>query len=780
MAVIRPITPTKKITEVQVLRNRQRTWLTNDEKFEILAACVKIGFHIAPITYIAPGGVCSCGRHLWSKEKKPCGKAGKHPIYKGWEKDCITTTEELKKQLPKNKPNNWCCSLGKRSGVWVLDVDPRNDGDKKLAAYEAQHGPLPKTLTATTGGGGKHIIFRYPTDGRSIKNDSGGKKLGLGLDVKSDGGLIVISPSRHQSGNLYKFDAMPGTVEIVDAPAWLLDLVCDKEETAKIWTPEEIEAFKKQHQESYDLGGHGQKYVYAALNKEVDRVLACREGSRNDTLNKAAHALARYFHTGLIYESDVYSALLDAAQAIGLDISEADATIKSGFSAGIKKPKSPPDPDEYYRKKQAERKAARELQKTAEPVVFEMSQSEIAEFDRHFGAAMDRELELQKLPNYKELCEEEARRQREEQERIDEGNRQRTPEPEPHPPVPLDPIKWHRCHECDPETAHRHCPKCATEKLGVTRPRPVDSPCTRGGRYLVQSTEKGKEGRLAKFQPKCGMWGCYKCGYDNECDHLAHYMLIAQDMNDSYETPIIHLPDYHIENPKTARVGIQNGVWKATVHEDHRRKYANKLSKMGVYYIIDYVGDDKYSVYCFLPAGIDENRLDYSTGRAEISAEKITFRQFDQEHRMHLSNFGRFIKLQKSLWDLCDKPFGARKRHNAVTYCKALRMPRRMVSTGKNRLVGAIMLNEEEILKVCEEMGADTYRGDTRKIDLSHKRGLTQYLIEFIRYDLKDACDETIQRFIDRLTGKDKIVEPAYDAYEYTAGSSCLQYPLVT
>lgn len=749
--------------------NRPKTWITAEERLKMLASYAAASLRLVPLNYLLKNGKCSCG--------KDCGAPGKHPIYRGWQQpeNQITDVEKLRKTLRKHPLCNWGAPTGEASGYFVLDIDAKSDGYSNVKKLEEEHGQLPSTLTATTGGGGKHYFFKWPA-GRRVRNSAG--DIAPGIDVRGDRGQVAISPSKHKSGNRYKFDNEPGTIEIAEAPAWLLDLVCkeDKELQPSALTPEQIESFKQQHRQFGVLSSSARRYVEAALDKEVENVLSAAEGRRNKTLNSAAFNLGRYVASGFLGEHDVYAALLGAADAIGLERSSSDATIKSGLAGGQKRPKTPPDPDNYRRKP-----AATSGPESAEPVVFQMSEAEVAAFDRKFGEALDRELELQKLPNYKELCEEEARRQREEQERIDAGNRQRTPEPEPHPPMPLDPIKWHRCHECDPETAHRHCPKCATEKLGVTRPRPVDSPCTRGGRYLVQSTEKGKEGRLAKFQPKCGMWGCYKCGYDNECDHLAHYMLIAQDMNDSYETPVIHLPDYHIENPKTARVDIQNGVWKATVHEDHRRKYANKLSKMGVYYIIDYAGNDKYSVYCFLPVGmIDESRLNYSSKSVEIIAEKITFRQFDAEHRTHLSNAGRFIKLQKSLWDLCDKPFGARKRHNAVTYCKALRMPRRMVSTGKNRLVGAIMLNEEEILKVCDEMGAETYRGDTRKIDLSHRRGLTQYLIEFIRYDLKDACNETIKRFIDRLTGKDKVVEPAYDAYEYAAGSSCLQYPLVT
>ena len=48
---------------------------------------------------------------------------------------------------------------GKGSGLAVLDVDPRHGGDDSLAALEREHGALPHTIEAITGGGGRHVYF---------------------------------------------------------------------------------------------------------------------------------------------------------------------------------------------------------------------------------------------------------------------------------------------------------------------------------------------------------------------------------------------------------------------------------------------------------------------------------------------------------------------------------------------------------------------------------------------------------------------------------------------
>src|SRR5450755_3520011 len=53
---------------------------------------------------------------------------------------------------------NWAVALGKRSGIVVVDIDPRNGSSNGLVAN------LPATLTVATGGGGTHLYYKYPAD----------------------------------------------------------------------------------------------------------------------------------------------------------------------------------------------------------------------------------------------------------------------------------------------------------------------------------------------------------------------------------------------------------------------------------------------------------------------------------------------------------------------------------------------------------------------------------------------------------------------------------------
>jgi len=114
---------------------------------------------------------------------------------------------------------------GAPSGFWVLDIDPRNGGDIELQAQLDLLKPDDRangihTLAQRTGGGGLHYLFALD---ERVRNG----KLGQGIDVKRDGGYIVVEPSRTQAG--YAFDDWePFTGQLpplLPAPEWLMALL---------------------------------------------------------------------------------------------------------------------------------------------------------------------------------------------------------------------------------------------------------------------------------------------------------------------------------------------------------------------------------------------------------------------------------------------------------------------------------------------------------------------------------------------------------------------------
>jgi hypothetical protein len=87
---------------------------------------------------------------------------------------------------------------GRVSGVVVVDVDLRHGGPDSVTAAEAAHGPLPRTVEAATGGGGRHLYYAHP--GGTVANRVA---IRPGIDVRGDGGCVVAPPSLHSSGRRY-------------------------------------------------------------------------------------------------------------------------------------------------------------------------------------------------------------------------------------------------------------------------------------------------------------------------------------------------------------------------------------------------------------------------------------------------------------------------------------------------------------------------------------------------------------------------------------------------
>lgn len=115
----------------------------------------------------------------------------------------------------KYQDHNVGIATGAASGFIVIDIDDEA-GMTEWQQYGDEHG-TPLTLTAATGGGGLHVLFRHP--GIPITNRSPFKH----IHIRGDGGYIVAPPSIHPSGNDYRW--VDESVEIADCPQWLLELL---------------------------------------------------------------------------------------------------------------------------------------------------------------------------------------------------------------------------------------------------------------------------------------------------------------------------------------------------------------------------------------------------------------------------------------------------------------------------------------------------------------------------------------------------------------------------
>lgn len=107
---------------------------------------------------------------------------------------------------------------GRISGIIVLDIDPRHGGDIAIANLERLGADFPVTVEARTGGGGRHLFFRHP--GYVLHNRVGFE---AGVDIRGDGGVIVVPPSIHASGRRYEWRSGRSPDDIAPArlPGWL-------------------------------------------------------------------------------------------------------------------------------------------------------------------------------------------------------------------------------------------------------------------------------------------------------------------------------------------------------------------------------------------------------------------------------------------------------------------------------------------------------------------------------------------------------------------------------
>jgi hypothetical protein len=168
----------------------------------------------------------------------PIRPGTKAPALKGWQRCATRNPAAIATWW-----NRWPAAgigwpMGPHAGVFDLDVD-RDQGEASLVALETTYGTLPTdTPCQITGSGdGRQILFSWP-HGRTIKNSE--SKLAPKIDVRGDGGYIVLPPSPHPSGGCYRWvpGCEPWEIPFAPAPQWLLDLLDPpKGQTAATVTP---------------------------------------------------------------------------------------------------------------------------------------------------------------------------------------------------------------------------------------------------------------------------------------------------------------------------------------------------------------------------------------------------------------------------------------------------------------------------------------------------------------------------------------------------------------
>ena len=241
---------------------------------------------------------------------------GKVPLTKRGLYDATTDEEQIRRWWLKWPEANVAMPTGEASGVVVIDGDGADGiaNAKKLLSEDAL-----VALQVVTGGGGRHNFFQHPGAGRSVPNSAG--RLAPAVDVRGDGGYVVLPPSRTEGS--YRWANPDG-----DRMRWRWDTSDAQENGAVVLG--ELRAVEVED-------------PTAAVKRSqlLETLRDAPEGTRNHTLFQVASDLGFLVGAGALDAERSATALAEVGVAVGLDDHEVPATVRSGILNGAAKAPRP-------------------------------------------------------------------------------------------------------------------------------------------------------------------------------------------------------------------------------------------------------------------------------------------------------------------------------------------------------------------------------------------------------------------------------------------------------
>jgi hypothetical protein len=243
---------------------------------------------------------------------------------------------------------------GPAIGAFVVDIDAGVDDatgeifevDQLVENLErAIEAKLPVTWTVATPRGGWHLYFQLPADS-AIGNRAELLGKGSRIDVRGDGGYVILPPSARPDGKGYAWLTGPkikGELT-AKAPQRLIDCIRRQGKFA----PAESNVSTRGADQASPVAGDDARtkairsYALAALDRQTRSVEQATEGGRNNALNLAALALGHLVGAGLLSEHVVRAELEDACHKNGLIKSDGIKSVRDTLSSGLKKGISQP------------------------------------------------------------------------------------------------------------------------------------------------------------------------------------------------------------------------------------------------------------------------------------------------------------------------------------------------------------------------------------------------------------------------------------------------------
>jgi putative DNA primase/helicase len=255
--------------------------------------------------------------------------------------------------------------LGGPTGIFALDFDPRETLDPETgelerftltqlkADTEALIGcALPATVGQMTPSGGVHIFFRQPGEGPPIRNRG---CLPLHVDVRGEGGYVIVPPSVvkvNAKGAVGPYRWLRGDLEHepAEAPAILID-VLRAPKGGRVIDGRVVEELTRNASPGNDLPPNSRpkeiglsseieegrrRYGLALLSKLTAELGAAREGSRGETLNRAAFVLGGAVAAGIVSRAIAAHELAQAAARCGLTAKDGDAAVQANIDRALR------------------------------------------------------------------------------------------------------------------------------------------------------------------------------------------------------------------------------------------------------------------------------------------------------------------------------------------------------------------------------------------------------------------------------------------------------------
>ena len=155
----------------------------------------------------------------------PIEVGGKRPLTEHGFKDATTDQDQILAWSTKWPECNWAVATGDVSGVFAVDVDPRNGGIESMMNLTAEHGQLPDGPTQITGGDGFHHFFRVPAASHLRSG-----KLAPGIDIKTNGGYVIIPGSKTEGVYRWMDGKSITDIALPDIPGWIIASLNSKQE----------------------------------------------------------------------------------------------------------------------------------------------------------------------------------------------------------------------------------------------------------------------------------------------------------------------------------------------------------------------------------------------------------------------------------------------------------------------------------------------------------------------------------------------------------------------